>query len=238
MATIQIDERACVGCTLCVETCQTKVFSFDEEKRIPKVDKPGECFECLSCSEICPAAAIFHKDIYHSVNFYHDPYAVDMATRLQGGGAPSHRVITEEEELKSARKDLGVRLLSVAAVFKQTLGGGLPAVGTMAGKTLAGQLPRYRAPKDLTEVLEFAREQFAPTWELNFSLAGDQLTVNIGQCYVRELCKQEGIPLGQELCILFYNYLGGYLSRMGNLRPRLVQAERGDTSCRYDVKLY
>ena len=238
MVSIRIDEKACVGCTLCVETCRTGVFSFDEEKRVPTVAKPLECFGCLSCSEICPAGAIYHGEVVHAENFYHDPYALDLATRLLGEETTHQRVMTEEAELKSALSDLGVRLLSVASVFKQTLGGGLPAVGTMAGRTLAGQLPRYRLPKDFAEVLDLAREQFAPTWELTFSTAGDQLTIGVGKCFVRDLCGKEGLPLGQELCVLFYNYLAGYLSRMGNVRPRLVQAERGEKGCRYEIKLY
>jgi hypothetical protein len=69
-------------------------------------------------------------------------------------------------------------------------------------------------------------------------LSDDLLTVRVSGCFVREVCEREGIPLGGELCVLFYNYLAGYLSRMGGFKPRLQHAERGHTGCSYQVRLY
>lgn len=69
----------------------------------------------------------------------------------------------------------------MAAIFKQTLGAGLPAISTLAGRTFGQQPPRY-------------------------------------------------------LCVLFYNYLADYLSRMRGVKRRLVQADRGDARCTYQVK--
>jgi hypothetical protein len=130
-----------------------------------------------------------------------------------------------------------VRLRSVAEVFKQTLGGSLPAVGTMAGRTLARHLPRYREPKSLNEALALAETQFAPAWEFATSRDGDDLTVNVERCFVREVCEREGLELGSEMCVLFYNYLAGYVGRMGNVRLRLMGADRG-SRCSYKVKIY
>jgi NAD-dependent dihydropyrimidine dehydrogenase PreA subunit len=238
MISIAIDEKACVGCSLCVETCVPGVFSFNEEKALPKVVKPGECFGCLACSQICPADAIAHEGVTLQECYYHDPYTLKLASRLST--APTHEplVPTDKAHLEAARRDLGVRLLSVAAVFKQTLGAGLPAVGTLAGRTLAGQLPRYHQPESQAEVLTLAQQQFAPAWDLQFETGGDALTISVGSCFVREVCTAESLPLGGELCVLFYNYLAGYLSRMMGVKPRLVQADRGDTRCTYQVKLY
>jgi hypothetical protein len=39
------------------------------------------------------------------------------------------------------------------------------------------------------------------------------------------------------MCVLFYNYLAGYLGQMGKVRLRLMDAERGATCC-YKVKIY
>jgi L-aspartate semialdehyde sulfurtransferase ferredoxin len=238
MITVTVDEKACVGCTLCVETCTTGVFAFNEARSVPEVAKPKECFGCLACAEICPADAIDHQGVSMQEAYYHDPYALKLAARLST--APQHEVNVPADKAHrdAAMRDLGVRLLSVAAVFKQTLGAGLPAVGTLAGRTLGGQLPRYKHPKNALETLALAQEQFFPAWELQPSLAGDALTINVKGCFVRELCQREGIALGGELCTLFYNYLAGYLARMGGVKPRLVNAERGEKACRYDVKLY
>ncbi len=238
MITVTVDEKACVGCSLCVDTCSTKVFAFNESKSLAEVARPKECFGCLACAEICPADAIDHQGVEMQEAYYHDPYALNVAARLTTAGVHPVNTPTDPARREAAMRDLGVRLLSVAAVFKQTIGQGLPAVGTLAGRTLAGQLPRYRHPRDLAETLALAQEQFFPAWELQPTLAGDQLTMEVKGCFVRELCQREGIALGGELCVLFYNYLAGYLSRMGNVKPRLVNAVRGEHACTYEVKLY
>jgi L-aspartate semialdehyde sulfurtransferase ferredoxin len=238
MITVTVDEKACVGCALCADICSTKVLSFNEAKALAEVARPKECFGCLACAEICPADAIAHDGVVMQEAYYHDPYALKVASLLTT--APPHpvNVPADAASRQAALGDLGVRLLSVAAVFKQTIGAGLPAVGTLAGRTLAGQLPRYRQPRNLQETLALTQEQFFPAWELQPTVSGDQLKVEVKACFVRELCQREKIALGGELCVLFYNYLAGYLARMGSVKPRLVNAERGERHCTYDVKLY
>lgn len=238
MINVAIDEKACVGCSLCVETCIPGVFTFNEAKALPEVAKPKECFGCLACAEICPADAISHEGVSLQESYYHDPYALKLASRLSTGGQRQPLVPADSAHRAAALRDLGVRLLSVAAVFKQTLGAGLPAVGTLAGRTLATQLPRYQRPKSSEQVLALAQEQFAPAWELEPKRVGDTLTIGVKSCFVRDVCEREGMPLGGELCVLFYNYLAGYLARMGGLKLRLQQAERGHEHCSYEVKVF
>jgi L-aspartate semialdehyde sulfurtransferase ferredoxin len=239
MIDISIDEKACVGCTLCVDCCQTGVFSFDEEKRVARVAKPGECFGCLSCSEICPATAIDHKGVARSEAYYHDPRAVQLAAAMKADNWNAPNVPQSMEQWDRALADLGVRLLSIASVFKQTVGSGLPAVGTLAGRTLAGQLPRYQVCHSLEQALQLAHDQFTPAWELESKLEGaDKLTIEVKGCFVRDLCQREKIELGGELCTLFFYYLNGYISKMGNARLRLMKADRGADKCIYEMKRY
>jgi NAD-dependent dihydropyrimidine dehydrogenase PreA subunit len=237
MIQIAVDEKACVSCALCEEICPTDVFVWDEANGVPKVDKADECFGCLSCSEICPPHCITHEGVELSESHYHDPYALRLASRLAADVSDRFYVPSDDQSRKNAAADLGVRLRSVAEVFKRTLGGSLPAVGTMAGRTLARHLPRYREPQGLDETLELAKKQFAPAWEIETTRSGDDLTVNIGRCFVRETCEREGVEIGSEMCVLFYNYLAGYLGRMGKVRLRLMNADRGSACC-YNVKIY
>lgn len=237
MINIKVDENACVGCTLCVDECPTDVFEFDEEKKVPIVKREAECFGCFSCSEICPAEAIVHEGADFSRNFYHDNYAMDLAEKLVPG-AEQHKDETDEAERIAALDDLGIRLLSIAAVFRQTLGGSMPAVGTMAGRTLATQLPRYQEPETFQDALEFAKRQFSPSWDLSFNESGDELTVTTGTCFIRDLCKKEGMELGGDLCTLFYNNLAGYLGKMSGVRLKLEEMSPGANGCTYKVKLY
>lgn len=233
MITLSIDEKACVGCSLCADACPTGVFTFDAATDLPRVSEPRECFGCLSCSEICPATAISHGELPLSESFYHDPYALRLACRVTGAGGPRVNV---PEDRAGGLADLGVRLRSVAWVLKDIMGNGLPVVGTIAGRTLANQLPRYQPPRNLSEALELARREFAPAWELSPRAEADSLSVEIGGCVLRDLCAREKVELGGELCVLFFNYLGGYLSHMGKTRLKPVGATRGAERCAYQWK--
>ena len=54
-----IDEKKCVGCGLCIATCQRNVFEFDSKKNKLKVKNPYNCMVgCDNCSVYCPAEAI------------------------------------------------------------------------------------------------------------------------------------------------------------------------------------
>jgi ferredoxin len=237
MIQIQIDERACRGCEICIEACPTRVFAFDETKRLAEVHKPAACFGCLACSEACPANAIRHEGVPMAINFYHDPYALNIVSKLTGDGRHTGHD-SNGGSIQKGIDDLGIRLLSLAAVLRSTLSSGLPAVGTFGGRTLAGQLPRYQVPKTFDEVLALARQQFSPAWDLDFRAEGDLLHIGVKTCYLRELCAKEHVELGGDLCTLFFNYLAGYLHRMGKVRLRLGTANRGAESCSYEAKIY
>jgi ferredoxin len=238
MIEIAIDEKACVSCGLCIEACPTSVFTFDDAQDLPQVAKAAECFGCLSCSEICPSDAIQHDQLPTSRCFYHDPYAVDVARKLSTRGGPLFEIIDDDPGREGAMGDLVVRLLSVAVVLKDIMGTGLAPVGLMAGRALATQLPRYQPPRNLEEALDLAQREFSPAWQLDFQLgADDTLAVEVGECFVRDVCTKGGMDMGGELCVLFYNYLAGYLSKMAGTRLRLAGAERAAGRCAYQVKV-
>lgn len=65
-----ISEKACRGCRLCLDVCPTDCFGFDEQTKKAQVDKVENCIACLSCSYICPAAAITHAGYHVVANFY------------------------------------------------------------------------------------------------------------------------------------------------------------------------
>jgi len=235
MIQIAVDEKACVSCGLCVDACPTEVLAFNAERDLPEVREAKECFGCLSCSEICPATALAHEGAPRSESHYHEPYALRLGSRLTGNGGGAMNVPDGEGARQVALDDLGVRLRSVAWVLKDIMGNGLPVVGMLAGRTLANQLPRYQPAKDLDAAVDLARREFSPAWELQPRRNGEELTIEVGGCIVRDLCQKAKLELGGELCILFLNYLAGYLGRMGKSRLKITGAERGAERCTYQL---
>ncbi len=234
---IAVDEKSCVGCSLCVDECPTKVFEMGKDDAVPKVTNPKECFGCLSCSEICPATAIAHSKVHLSESYYHDPRALELASKL-GGRERTFHVPGDKDHIQKAIDDLGIRLLSVTSVLKQTLGQSLPSVGTTAGMSLASQLPRYQQPRSVDDALKLAATIFSPAWDLKLDAGKDGITVTVSNCFVRDVCVRAHLELGGDICKLFSNYFTGLLGKISPQRPRLMNVAPSSKSCVYTLKMY
>jgi 2-oxoglutarate ferredoxin oxidoreductase subunit delta len=58
---LEIVERYCKGCSICVEFCPTNVLEMDGF--LVKVVRPDACIGCMQCELRCPDFAIkVHKD--------------------------------------------------------------------------------------------------------------------------------------------------------------------------------
>jgi ferredoxin len=237
MIGIQIDERACVGCAMCVDACETSVFSFDEQGGLPVVGEVRECFGCLACAEACPSNAIDHTGVVRSQNYYYDEHSIDILSKLTANPEDLGADMRNGSVQKGI-DDLDARLLSLSAVLRATLSAGLPAVGTFAGRTLANQLPRYRVPRDIDEALALAVEEFSPAWEIEPHVDGGKMSVTVKGCHLRRLCSKEGVETGGDPCTLFYHYLAGYIGKMCKMRLRLTNTDRGCESCTYTAEIH
>jgi heterodisulfide reductase subunit A len=56
-ATAVIDERICSGCRACLEVCPYSAISFDEEKKVCRVNQ-ALCKACGACTAACFSDAI------------------------------------------------------------------------------------------------------------------------------------------------------------------------------------
>jgi 2-oxoglutarate ferredoxin oxidoreductase subunit delta len=60
---IEVDERYCKGCEICVSDCPKNVLALDMERLTPKGYHPAHliaegCTGCAICAIVCPEAAI------------------------------------------------------------------------------------------------------------------------------------------------------------------------------------
>lgn len=56
VATVKLDDAACVGCNRCLEVCPHQVFSL-QDRKAALVDADA-CMECGACAKNCPVTAI------------------------------------------------------------------------------------------------------------------------------------------------------------------------------------
>ncbi len=55
-ARIEVIERNCKGCSVCVEFCPKKVLEID--MFVVKAVRPEDCIKCMQCELLCPDFAI------------------------------------------------------------------------------------------------------------------------------------------------------------------------------------
>jgi NAD-dependent dihydropyrimidine dehydrogenase PreA subunit len=56
VATLELDQDACIGCGRCAEVCPHQVFKVAE--KLATVSDLDACMECGACAKNCPVAAI------------------------------------------------------------------------------------------------------------------------------------------------------------------------------------
>lgn len=56
VASLQLNEKRCIGCEMCVNVCPHAVFQMDG-KKATTVNHDG-CMECGACAKNCPTMAI------------------------------------------------------------------------------------------------------------------------------------------------------------------------------------
>ncbi len=79
---VTLDQDACRGCQLCVDTCPVEVFTFDELDFVASVDKEGNCIGCLSCYYICPSTCIELTGVSLSKKFFGEQEFLDMVPKF------------------------------------------------------------------------------------------------------------------------------------------------------------
>ncbi|MDD2850801.1 MAG: mercury methylation ferredoxin HgcB [Desulfuromonadaceae bacterium] len=56
VATLKLDQSACIGCGGCLEVCPHQVFALEGKKA--RIDDRDACMECGACAKNCPVSVI------------------------------------------------------------------------------------------------------------------------------------------------------------------------------------
>lgn len=56
VATLELDQKRCIGCGRCLEVCPHQVFAL--EAKLARIGDRDACMECGACAGNCPVRAI------------------------------------------------------------------------------------------------------------------------------------------------------------------------------------
>lgn len=57
VATLRLEQEACIGCGMCLEVCPQEVLAMEHGKA--RISEPDACMECGACMMNCPVGAIW-----------------------------------------------------------------------------------------------------------------------------------------------------------------------------------
>ncbi|HEY3309228.1 MAG TPA: mercury methylation ferredoxin HgcB [Desulfuromonadaceae bacterium] len=87
VATLELDQAACIGCGRCLEVCPHQVLS-QADKKI-KITDIDSCMECGACARNCPVAAIKVDSGVGCASGLINEWLRDRNLRAPGGGCCS-----------------------------------------------------------------------------------------------------------------------------------------------------
>lgn len=225
MATVNIVERGCRGCTLCVDTCPVDVFELDQAEYLARVVRAEDCIGCLSCDYACPSGCIEVGDVEALRPFHRISNHVALLERFLQ--VPPAAWVLTPEDLAEAQKDVAARLIALADAVVEIMGRGHKAVGRRAGAVAAAHMPEMYEHAGLDEVLQALQRQLGEAFALRFSSGDDGLEARFAPCGLYRVVTDAGQRPGEAvLCEIFHEYLAGLLTAYAGetLRHELVAA--------------
>lgn len=211
MAKVQIEPKGCRGCSLCVDTCPVDVFESPPGPPMATVVRQEDCIGCLSCHYVCPSQCIEVSDVELMRPFHRIEEHVAFVERfLQAKTAQS---TLTKEDYDEAYRDVSARLLALADAVTETMGRGLKAVGRRAGVLAASHLPEMYEGKGVEDVLARMQHNFKSSFDFDFTLAGDTVSLTFHPCGLCKVVQNAGQTVGDAvLCKLFHDYWAGLLA--------------------------
>jgi len=84
VATLKLDQAACIGCGRCPEVCPHQVFAMKEKKA--SVQDLDACMECGACALNCPVKAISVDSGVGCASGMINEWLQELKLKAPGGG--------------------------------------------------------------------------------------------------------------------------------------------------------
>jgi NAD-dependent dihydropyrimidine dehydrogenase PreA subunit len=226
MPMVNIDDKGCRGCTLCVEVCPVEVFELDGQ--IAKVSVAEDCIGCLSCFYICPSQCIEVSDIEILPPFHRMERNVDLVEKFLQTGT-STAALTEEAT-SDALRDVGVRLEALAQSVTETMGRGIRVVGRKAGALAADHLPEIYEETEIEPLLGRLQQRFKHSFDFDYEITDEEILLTFKPCGLAKVVEDAGGKLGEAvLCGMFHEYWAGLVGTFSKTTFQCEVPEVGAT---------
>lgn len=212
MPKIQLSEKGCRGCELCVDLCPVDVFEFNTEKSVAEVKAEDDCIACLSCYYACPSQCIEVTDVELIRPFYRIEKNVAFVEQFLQT-RPAARALSEKG-MDEAYHEVGILLSAFADAITEVLGRGHKSVGRRAGTVAAAHLPAMYEKTGLEELLDAMRERFGASFDFTYTISGNAvIDLSVSPCGLCQAVRNAGgTPGKSDLCLLFHEYWAGLIS--------------------------
>jgi 2-oxoglutarate ferredoxin oxidoreductase subunit delta len=208
---VEIEEKGCRGCTICVDKCPVSVFEMTEtDPVVAKVVRTEECMGCHSCVYLCPSQCITITGVALQRPFHRIEKNVAFVERfLQITSATASLT---EEDWEEADRDVSMTLMSLSKAIVTLMGRGTRAIGRKSGSIAASHLPEIYEEKDLDGVLKRLQERFRHCFDFEYHVDGSDIELAFAPCALQQVVDDAGEKAGDSVvCQLFHDYLAGLI---------------------------
>jgi hypothetical protein len=140
------------------------------------------------------------------------------------------------EDHERAFTEVSFLLEMLVRTAGEVVGRSMPSLGTNAGRQVGRKLPIAPVKPELEPVLRVVFESLSAGFDIAGECTGSGADLRVGRCVVRDVCQQQGLELGGELCKAFHHYLAGMMAQLLG-RPARPGAVGAGPTCTLRVEV-
>lgn len=134
---------------------------------------------------------------------------------------------------KKAKQEVAFLLNMLSHTIKDITGRASGAVERMAGRAAAKKMPLFFETRDAQTVIQSIKFFLEGGFDISdIVIVGEEkIELTFGRCALREMCEELNIPIGNNICTLFHNYMNGMIMEFTEGEFTMSIRETGDNRC-------